>query len=219
VWVAYPALHVAFQLGDITSLLTNKTVGAELVGASTLGARARARGAGDWIARARAAPRAVAAHRSVGRDSVPPNPAALPLRPPPPENPERSTIVLGKVLHYALLLLLPYAAHGSAAAVAAGAAGYSITLSIILATVFFVSHNVPQSKPLPAGPDTKAVLFQEVAERDWGVQQVGRGLGVGGGGGLGAAGRARLPRGCRARSAAPGDAFEGRPVRLCVRAG
>jgi hypothetical protein len=39
VWVAYPALHIAFQLGDITSLLTNKTVGAELVGASTLGER------------------------------------------------------------------------------------------------------------------------------------------------------------------------------------
>lgn len=120
IWVAYPALHLAFQLGDFTSLLTNKTVGAEMLGASKL---------------------------------------------------EKSTLVLGKAIHYSLLLAVPYALHGPAAALA-GAAGYSITLSIILAMVFFVSHNVPESKPLPAGADTREVLFKEVAERDWGVQQV-----------------------------------------------
>jgi hypothetical protein len=79
-------------------------------------------------------------------------------------------------VHYALLLVLPWALHGPAATLL-GAAGYSTTLSIILAMVFFVSHNVPQSKPLPAGGDTKGVLYQDVADRDWGVQQVGDGSG------------------------------------------
>jgi fatty acid desaturase (delta-4 desaturase) len=79
--------------------------------------------------------------------------------------------VAGKALHYALLLVLPWALHGAGAALA-GAAGYSTTLSIILAVVFFVSHNVPESKPLPAGTDTREVLFGAVEERDWGVQQV-----------------------------------------------
>jgi hypothetical protein len=37
IWVAYPALHVAFQLGDFASLVTGRTVGAELVGAAPLG--------------------------------------------------------------------------------------------------------------------------------------------------------------------------------------
>ncbi|KIZ05268.1 inoleoyl-CoA desaturase [Monoraphidium neglectum] len=120
VWAAYPALHLAFQLGDFASLVTNKTVGAELLGATKL---------------------------------------------------EKSTLVLGKAVHYALLLVLPWALHGPAATLL-GAAGYSTTLSIILAMVFFVSHNVPQSKPLPAGGDTKGVLYQDVADRDWGVQQI-----------------------------------------------
>jgi hypothetical protein len=35
--VAYPFMHLAFQLGDFNSLLQGRTVGAELLGASTLG--------------------------------------------------------------------------------------------------------------------------------------------------------------------------------------
>jgi len=80
---------------------------------------------------------------------------------------------VGKALHYSLVFLAPYYLHGPFAMLA-GAAGYSTTMSIILAVVFFVSHNVPESKPLPAGADTREVLFKEVAERDWGVQQVRR---------------------------------------------
>lgn len=41
VWAVYPLMHLAFQLGDFASLLTNKTVGAELLGATKLGARPR----------------------------------------------------------------------------------------------------------------------------------------------------------------------------------
>lgn len=102
-----------------------------------------------------------------GSQHPPPRPLRLAFR-----STEKSTLLLGKALHFLLLLLLPRAAHGSLAALL-GAAGYSTTMSIILATVFFVSHNVEASKPLEAGSDdTRAVLHGDVAARDWGVQQV-----------------------------------------------
>jgi fatty acid desaturase (delta-4 desaturase) len=84
---------------------------------------------------------------------------------------EKASLVAGKLLHYSLLLALPTAAHGLRAALL-GAAGYSISLSIILAVVFFVSHNVPESKPLPEGAPARHVLTSEPATRDWGAQQV-----------------------------------------------
>lgn len=34
IWVAYPFMHAAFQLGDFSALATNRTVGAELLGAT-----------------------------------------------------------------------------------------------------------------------------------------------------------------------------------------
>jgi len=34
IWVAYPFMHLAFQMGDFNALLTGRTVGAELLGAS-----------------------------------------------------------------------------------------------------------------------------------------------------------------------------------------
>lgn len=34
IWVAYPFMHSAFQLGDFSALATNRTVGAELLGAT-----------------------------------------------------------------------------------------------------------------------------------------------------------------------------------------
>lgn len=42
IWVAYPFMHLAFQMGDFTALATGRTVGAELRGA-TLG------GESDWV--------------------------------------------------------------------------------------------------------------------------------------------------------------------------
>jgi hypothetical protein len=50
-------------------------------------------------------------------------------------------VVVGKVLHVGLLLLLPAALHGLWRAVTAAAA-YSVSLSLLLALMFFVSHNV-----------------------------------------------------------------------------
>lgn len=35
--VAYPFMHLAFQMGDFSSLVKGRTVGAELLGASPLG--------------------------------------------------------------------------------------------------------------------------------------------------------------------------------------
>lgn len=64
---------------------------------------------------------------------------------------ELNSVLLGKAAHYFLLLSLPIALHGPAAAFA-GAAAYTLTQSIVLASTFAVSHNVPESKPLDAGP-------------------------------------------------------------------
>ena len=212
-WLVYPAMHSAFQLGDLTSLFTKRTVGAEMIGASPLGARARVaaalflRGCG-WPVCLRSA---ACLEGRAGRCRLP---AACSLLPnttytsngkPLPQQPqqqttiitnnttERATILLGKALHYSLLLLLPIAARGGAAAPALlGAAGYSTSLSIVLAMVFFVSHNVPESKPNGDGSATTdgkgggkgagvyegksaavgAALAPPPAERDWGVQQV-----------------------------------------------
>ncbi|KAL6756900.1 fatty acyl delta4 desaturase [Haematococcus lacustris] len=84
---------------------------------------------------------------------------------------EKSTVVLGKLAHYALLWAIPLALHGGAATVS-GAAAYIFTQSIVLAGTFAVSHNVPESKPLDAGPTRDALYGQSTFERDWGVQQV-----------------------------------------------
>lgn len=42
---------------------------------------------------------------------------------------------------------------------------------IVLASTFAVSHNVPESKPLDAGPAQES-LTKDTLERDWGVQQL-----------------------------------------------
>lgn len=121
IWVAYPFMHLAFQLGDFTALMTNRTVGAELLGAT-------------WG--------------------------------------ERASVLLGKAAHYSLIAVIPTLLHGWRAALV-GAAAYSTSLSILLAMMFFVSHNVPENKALPGGvQDTKKVLLTELTERDWCEQQV-----------------------------------------------
>jgi hypothetical protein len=85
-------------------------------------------------------------------------------------------VLLGKCIHYALLLAVPALLHGLPAAVA-GAAGYSVSLSIVLAVVFFVSHNMPENKPNLSGADeTKKVraVLHCTAELDWGLACGGR---------------------------------------------
>jgi fatty acid desaturase (delta-4 desaturase) len=51
------------------------------------------------------------------------------------------------VAHYTLLYLLPALLHGPSAMVL-GALTYVATQSVVLASTFAVSHNVPESKPL-----------------------------------------------------------------------
>lgn len=65
-------------------------------------------------------------------------------------SPFASAVILGKLAHYGLLLALPWALHGGQAALT-GAAAYSVVQSIVLASTFAVSHNVPETKPLDAG--------------------------------------------------------------------
>lgn len=79
-------------------------------------------------------------------------------------------MVLGKLAHYGLLLGLPWALHGPAAALT-GAIAYSITQSVVLSATFAVSHNVPETKPLDDNA-AQSELLKELAERDWAVQQV-----------------------------------------------
>ena len=76
---------------------------------------------------------------------------------------ELATVVIGKIVHFGLLLA-PLAAH-SAGAVAAGIASFIATQGMVLACTFAVSHNVAEAK-IPE--DTGG----EAWERDWGVQQI-----------------------------------------------
>jgi len=85
-------------------------------------------------------------------------------------NAEKATVIGGKLTHYALIVVLPLLLHGPQAALMGGLA-YAVTQSIVLSATFAVSHNVPESKPLDQG-QTQDNLNTELAERDWGVQQV-----------------------------------------------
>jgi fatty acid desaturase (delta-4 desaturase) len=84
---------------------------------------------------------------------------------------ERVSVVVGKLLHYGLMYALPVYLHGYGAA-ALGALTYVFTEGIVLAATFAVSHNVEEAKPVAAGSPTTDSLQTELAERDWGVQQV-----------------------------------------------
>jgi fatty acid desaturase (delta-4 desaturase) len=118
-WATFPLLQLVFQFGDLQGLLTNRTAGATLYGATQA---------------------------------------------------EKATVLAGKAAHYGLLLGLPTLLHGPTAALT-GLAAYTVMQSIVLATTFSVSHNVPESKPLDKGP-AQVNLEEDIAERDWGVQQV-----------------------------------------------
>ncbi|KAI8471451.1 MAG: fatty acyl delta4 desaturase [Monoraphidium minutum] len=84
---------------------------------------------------------------------------------------ERATVVLGKAAHYALMLGVPLYLHGPAATLAAAIA-YTCTQSVVLASTFAVSHNVPEAKPLDGGVPKATLYDTELAARDWGVQQL-----------------------------------------------
>lgn len=96
------------------------------------------------------------------------------VKPSPPPSPnsaaERFTTAAGKLAHFGLMLGVPAALHGPGAMLA-GFVAYAMTQSIVLSTTFAVSHNVGEAKPLEEGP-TQDNLLQELAERDWGVQQI-----------------------------------------------
>ncbi len=64
---------------------------------------------------------------------------------------ERATVVAGKLAHWSLVWVAPLLLHGPAA-MFSGVAAYVFTQSIVLASTFAVSHNVPEAKPLDAGP-------------------------------------------------------------------
>lgn len=89
---------------------------------------------------------------------------------------EKATTLLGKIAHFSLLWFIPISLHGAAAVVPASLA-YIFTQSVVLATTFAVSHNVPETKPLHEGAEDIAIatdknLAENYVSRDWGVQQV-----------------------------------------------
>lgn len=94
---------------------------------------------------------------------------------------QRALAALGKVVHYSLLMAIPYALHGPAAALW-GAVGFTAVQGIVLAATFAVSHNVPEAKPALVGAaearigssssSAHATLTTPIDERDWAVQQV-----------------------------------------------
>jgi fatty acid desaturase (delta-4 desaturase) len=97
---------------------------------------------------------------------------------------QRAGAAVGKLVHYALLMAVPYATHGAAAA-AVGTAAYVSVLGVVLAATFAVSHNVREAKP-PVGPGAAptpagdALAAGGPADRDWGVQQVTTSVDYGG---------------------------------------
>ena len=111
-FLAFPLMQVAFQVGDIVGLFTKDTEGAKLHGATAL---------------------------------------------------ELSTVVIGKIAHFGLLLA-PLANHATSV-VLAGIASFVAVQGMVLACTFAVSHNVAEAK---VPEDTGG----EAWERDWGVQQL-----------------------------------------------
>jgi fatty acid desaturase (delta-4 desaturase) len=83
---------------------------------------------------------------------------------------EKASVLFGKFSHYGLLFGLPLLLHGPQAALI-GAACYYATQGIVLASTFAVSHNVPECKPVDAGPATDS-LMKDTLDRDWGEQQL-----------------------------------------------
>jgi len=93
---------------------------------------------------------------------------------------QRAAGAAGKLAHYFLLIGVPALTHGWAAT-AAGAAAFVAVQGLVLATTFAVSHNVPETKPSADGlSPASAPLLTDVADRDWGLQQVATSANYGG---------------------------------------
>ncbi len=158
-WATFPLLQLVFQIGDWQALLANRTAGATMYGATTA-----ERATGGWALGSRALQIPALVGGRLGRqpgsvvaclheESAYILYGIAALYPPRPLSPRpflAPAVVLGKLAHYGLLLGLPWALHGSEPALW-GAAAYAVTQSIVLASTFAESHNVPESKPLGEG--------------------------------------------------------------------
>ena len=84
---------------------------------------------------------------------------------------EKISVIAGKAVHYTLIYLFPLIFHGWKTALIASMS-YVAAQSIVLATTFAVSHNVPEAKG--GTPQTFAGerLNESRDVRDWGVQQL-----------------------------------------------
>jgi hypothetical protein len=74
-------------------------------------------------------------------------------------NLEKATTLLGKVVHFSLLLAIPISMHGASAVIPATIA-YIFTQGLVLASTFAVSHNVPETKPLHEGGEEIAAAVR-----------------------------------------------------------
>lgn len=83
---------------------------------------------------------------------------------------ERAGMLAAKLVQLALLLGLPCWLHGAAALV--GAVASRLAASVLIATLFMVSHDTPSNKPLGSGPAAEVLCGQGSAERAWALQQV-----------------------------------------------
>ena len=84
---------------------------------------------------------------------------------------EKISVIVGKIVHYTLIYGIPFYFHGWKTALAAGMA-YVATQSIVLATTFAVSHNVPETKGGTPQTFTGYRLAENRDVRDWGIQQL-----------------------------------------------
>ncbi|QDZ24457.1 fatty acid desaturase [Chloropicon primus] len=84
---------------------------------------------------------------------------------------EKISVVLGKAVHYTLIYALPLIFHGWRTMLVSSFC-YVAVQSIVLATTFAVSHNVPEAKG--GVPQTFAGhrLNESRDVRDWGIQQL-----------------------------------------------
>ena len=85
---------------------------------------------------------------------------------------QRAAAAVGKLTHYGMLIGVPALTAGWGAT-AAGVAAFVGVQGLLLASVFAVSHNVPETKPAVDGSTpASAPLLTDMAARDWGLQQV-----------------------------------------------
>ena len=82
---------------------------------------------------------------------------------------EKISFALGKLVHYSIIYLCPLVFHGFWT-MAVAAFAYVGTQSIVLATTFAVSHNVPECKG--DSEVTKPLMQEDYTTRDWGLQQL-----------------------------------------------